>query len=234
MPYSAEVLLHLGERQDVIDCLLARGQSAMGEDVNAECACRQLAARCSSVVQLPTNLPELELVGWETASYSLFREECIAIAAELDVRVLQQLSALPSWPLTSTLPLQAYNSWASNSIQLDRAGQSKHAPSTVAKTHESIRRVLGFAVHVYILPGPVALNWLLNGNVLAAYARFSLDVRCARSPACTSARVLTPATPATAYLLLQPVIWEMLFVCKSIYTLRPRTRRRRPISCSCR
>jgi hypothetical protein len=111
VPYSAEVLLHLGERQDVIDCLLARGQSAMGEDVNAECACRQLVARCSSVVRLPTNLPELELVGWETASYSLAREECIAIAAELDVRVLQQLSALPSWPLTSTLPLQAYNSW---------------------------------------------------------------------------------------------------------------------------
>jgi hypothetical protein len=94
--------LFLGERQDVIDCLLARGLSAAGEDVNAETACRLLAAHCSSVVQLPPTLPELELEGWDTESYTLAREECEGLVAELQVRAvaaeLQQLLASNLYP----------------------------------------------------------------------------------------------------------------------------------------
>jgi hypothetical protein len=87
---AAEVLLLLGERQDVIDCFLLRGLSAASEDVNAEAALRLLTAYCSKVVQLPPTLPELQLEGWEGGSYRLSLDDCEAFAAELEVRELQQ------------------------------------------------------------------------------------------------------------------------------------------------
>jgi len=77
--------------------------------------------------------------------------------------------------------LQDYTAWAGNAIQLDRAHQGQHAPATLHKTEEGVLRMLGFAEHVYHHHDQLTLRMLLDGNLLAAYASFGIDIRCVRA-----------------------------------------------------
>ena len=85
-------------------------------------------------------------------------------------------------PLLTAPCLQAYSEWASNAIQLDRTGQAAHAPATLSKTSGAIRRMLGFKLNVLEQAGPPVLQDMLNGDLLAAYTAFALDIRCALAP----------------------------------------------------
>lgn len=78
---------------------------------------------------------------------------------------------------TDNLLLQAYSDWASNAIQLDRTGQAAHAPATVSKTSTTVRRMLGFKLNVLEQSGTLRLQDMLNGDLLAAYTSFALDIR---------------------------------------------------------
>ena len=91
---------------------------------------------------------------------------------------------------------QAYGAWAGSAIQLDRAGQGQHAPTTVYKTASTVRRMLGFSQNVLQQSSPLTLAAMLNGDMVAVYASFSLVVRCA-----LSATTRSPTHPDTT---LQP------------------------------
>jgi len=80
-------------------------------------------------------------------------------------------------------------SWLTDAINLDRSGRALQ-PTTLAKTENSIRRVLGFAYHLFLDGRAVAmaaagggtrpaysLLALADGSMLAAYVRFSLEIR---------------------------------------------------------
>jgi hypothetical protein len=77
------VLLQLGERQDVIDAVLARGARAQAENLSAERAALLLGLPCSNVIQLPPQLPSMVhlAANWSTASYGLALEEWNALEA---------------------------------------------------------------------------------------------------------------------------------------------------------
>ena len=78
--------------------------------------------------------------------------------------------------------LQAYSTWASSAIQLDRVGQGVHAPTTVSKTSTTIRRILGYGVKVLQQLSTPGLQDMLNGDLLASYTSFALDIRCVLMP----------------------------------------------------
>lgn len=88
MPFTAEVLLQLGERQDVIDALLARGARSQTENVSAERAALLMSLPCSNVIQLPPQLPSLlELASsWAAAGYGLSLEEWSVLEASSDFK----------------------------------------------------------------------------------------------------------------------------------------------------
>jgi len=75
----------------------------------------------------------------------------------------------------------------------------------VQKTSSTIRRILGFSLHVLEQSSPLSLADLLNGDLLASYSSFSLDVRCVptcfeplkRLPECCPCRQNKPASVAT-------------------------------------
>lgn len=71
------MLLQLGERQDVIDTVLARGGCPQTENLSAERAALLMSLPCSSVIQLPPQLPNLVQLAakWSTASYGLRLDE---------------------------------------------------------------------------------------------------------------------------------------------------------------
>ena len=81
MPFTAEVLLQLGERQDVVDAVLARGSAPQGEPMSAERVALQLSLPCSRVILLPPNLPSLAhlAASWETASYGMSLDDWNAL-----------------------------------------------------------------------------------------------------------------------------------------------------------
>lgn len=84
----------------------------------------------------------------------------------------------PTCPhLHSPCTAQGYATWASSAIQLDRTGQGQHAPTTVSKTAGTIRRILGFSSKVLQVSTTPGLHDFLNGDMLAAYTSFALDVR---------------------------------------------------------
>ena len=87
---GAAARLHLGERQDVIDCVELRGGRAQGDNISAERAALLLSMPCSRVVQLPPQLPSMLHLSteWSTASYGISTQEwaTMDIAAELEVR----------------------------------------------------------------------------------------------------------------------------------------------------
>lgn len=194
VPFTAEVLLQLGERQDVVDAVLARGGRAHGENLSAERVALLLSLPCSCVIQLPPTLPSLLHLApaWSTASYGMSQEEWSILelsssfkARSAQLHLLAQLT--PYW-------LQAYAAWASSAIQLDRTGQGQHAPTTVSKTAGTIRRILGFSHKVLQLAGTPGLHDMLNGDMLAAYTSFALDIRFASC---------SPARPARLHLTVQ-------------------------------
>lgn len=204
--FTAEVLLHLGERQDVIDCVELRGGRAQGDNISAERAALLLSMPCSRVVQLPPQLPSMLHLSteWSTASYGISTQEwaTMDIAAELEVRRVARKQHRAAARRSALLLSQAYGAWASSAIQLDRAGQGQHAPTTVCKTASTVRRMLGFSQNVLQQSSPLTLAAMLNGDMVAAYASFSLDVRCAlstttRSPThpdtCSLAGITSPA-----------------------------------------
>jgi hypothetical protein len=84
--------------------------------------------------------------------------------------------------LLTEQPLQAYSTWASSAIQLDRVGQGVHAPTTVSKTSTAVRRILGFGIKVLLQNSTPGLHDMLNGDLLASYTSFALDIRCALMP----------------------------------------------------
>ena len=182
------MLLQLGERQDVIDAVLARGARAHTENLSAERAALLMSLPCSNVIQLPPQLPSLlELATpWATASYGLSLEEWNVLEASTEFKA--RASAVPCSCLPDTPSTQAYSDWASSAIQLDRVGQGVHAAATVSKTSTAIRRILGFGVKVLQLSAAPALKDMLNGDLLASYTSFALDIRCALTP---------PASPPT-------------------------------------
>ena len=71
------MLRQLGERQDVIDAVLARGAREQTENLSAERAALLMGLPCSNVIQLPPQLPSLLHLAatWSTASYGLALEE---------------------------------------------------------------------------------------------------------------------------------------------------------------
>lgn len=87
--HAVEVLLELGERVDVVDSLRSAALLPRGTNVSGEDAERLLKQPVSSVVQLPPQLP-LVNVGpeWGAASYALTSEqkEQQPLAAQLQVR----------------------------------------------------------------------------------------------------------------------------------------------------
>jgi hypothetical protein len=204
--FTAEVLLHLGERQDVIDCVELRGGRAQGDNISAERAALLLSMPCSRVVQLPPQLPCMLHLSteWSTASYGISTQEwaTMSIASELEVRRVARQQHADVARCSGLLLSQAYGAWAGSAIQLDRAGQGQHAPTTVYKTASTVRRMLGFSQNVLQQSSPLTLAAMLNGDMVAAYASFSLDVRCAlstttRSPThpdtCSLAGITSPA-----------------------------------------
>lgn len=177
MPFTAEVLLQLGERQDVVDAVLARGSAPQGEPMSAERVALQLSLPCSRVILLPPNLPSLAhlAASWETASYGLSLDDWNALELSATFKARPAACSL----LTSNSPCtaQGYATWASSAIQLDRTGQGQHAPTTVSKTAGTIRRILGFSSKVLQVSTTPGLHDFLNGDMLAAYTSFALDVR---------------------------------------------------------
>ena len=95
VPFTAEVLLQLGERQDVIDAVSARGASIQGENLSAERAALLMSLPCSRVLQLPPVLPSmLELAGtWATAGYGLTLEEWNVLEASSDFKARRATAA---------------------------------------------------------------------------------------------------------------------------------------------
>ena len=189
--FTAEVLLQLGERQDVIDAVLARGARAQTENLSAERAALLMSVPCSCVIQLPPQLPNMfELVAtWSTASYGLSQQEWNVLEASSDFKA--RASITPCSCMTDPAAAQAYSSWASSAIQLDRVGQSMHAPTTVAKTSAAIRRILGFGVKVLQQSAAPRLQDMLNGDLLASFTSFALDIRCAFTPQASPAACLS-------------------------------------------
>lgn len=82
------MLLQLGERQDVIDAVLARGGRAQEENLSAERAALLMSLPCSRVIQLPPTLPSLlQLAGtWATAGYGLTSEEWAVLELSSDFK----------------------------------------------------------------------------------------------------------------------------------------------------
>ena len=78
--------------------------------------------------------------------------------------------------LLTEQPLQAYSTWASSAIQLDRVGQGVHAPTTVSKTSTAVRRILGFGIKVLLQNSTPGLHDMLNGDLLASY--YEASKRC--------------------------------------------------------
>lgn len=116
MPFTAEVLLQLGERQDVVDAVLSRGGAPQGEPLSAERVALQLSLPCSRVILLPPTLPNLaHLAGsWATASYGLALEEFNAL--ELSTAFKARLPCPP--PLAPSLTLACTG--------LRRLGEQRH------------------------------------------------------------------------------------------------------------
>lgn len=92
--------------------------------------------------------------------------------------------------------IQGYKAWATAAVQLDRFGQSVHAPTTLKKTETTVRRVLGYAVNVLLEPGQPELRLFLRGDVLASFCAFLLAVRCVRGAQPAPRRALTRALQA--------------------------------------
>ena len=86
------MLLQLGERQDVIDAVLARGARLQTENLSAERAALLMSLPCSNVLQLPPQLPSmLQLAAaWSTGSYGLAMEEwnVLEASSEFTARAL--------------------------------------------------------------------------------------------------------------------------------------------------
>lgn len=98
---------------------------------------------------------------------------------------------------------QAYSDWASAAIQLDRVGQGQHAPTTVYKTAGAVRRILGFNQKVLQQSATPGLHDMLNGDMLAAYTSFALDIRCVAAHSAFRSRLLTPTAAGTT----RPAQW---------------------------
>jgi len=82
------VLLQLGERQDVIDAVLARGGRLQSGILSAERAALLMSLPCSSVIQLPPQLPSMLLLAanWSTASYGLSSQEWNVLEASSEFK----------------------------------------------------------------------------------------------------------------------------------------------------
>ena len=155
--HAVEVLIHLGARPAVVESLRVAGARPRGPSVGAEEAARDMRKPLSRVVHLPPSLPAVASAPfWSTAAYALTPE---------------QKNARPIRD-----ELQALSGYVTAQIQLDRAG-GPIASSTLSKTIESVCRVLGFHFNAMQAPGTPTLDVLLDGHVLASYARFGLEHR---------------------------------------------------------
>jgi hypothetical protein len=106
--FTAEVLLQLGERQDVVDAVLSRGSRAQGENISAERAALLMSLPCSPVIQLPPTLPTLlELAAtWSTATYGLSLEEWNKLEASSEFKARPAArSSTPATQLTAAAGL---------------------------------------------------------------------------------------------------------------------------------
>jgi len=165
--YAHDMLLHLGERADTLTTFLdaasqPRGKAVSGPDFVTQGGTGPL----SFVVPMPAALPDRLRLPPDAAArvYALPPD---ALAAE--------------WA--------PWVDYLTEAINLERAGRALQ-PSTVDKTSDSIRRVLGFAYHLHLdgraaaltmaaggAPPPYRLAALADGTMLAAYVRFSMEIR---------------------------------------------------------
>lgn len=143
----------------MIDSVQLYASSSRGANVSGERAALLMALPCSSVVQMPPQLPSMMhvLADWEKDGYGLTKDDWSSAGVSAQ--------------------FATYSGWATSSIQLDRGAQGQHAPSSVHKTETFLRRLLGFSTRVLELSADPSLQVVLNGSLLASFASFALDVR---------------------------------------------------------